>query len=241
MSEKIQSRDVFEAIADPTRRRLIRLLAEAEEKPLHELTAQFQIGRTAVSKHLKILKEAGLVLDRKVGRETRFRLNASPLKEVQDWVAFYSKFWSTNLLRLNQLLEEEKRMSLTLSLDFQFNASIEKVWNALTDSDTLAKWIMENNFKPIVGHKFRFRTEPNEWWDGIIEGEVLIVDPPNRLSYTWESAGEKHTVTWTLQDLGNGKVNLHLEQIGFSNAKGVQGAKYGWSRWIGELEKVLDQ
>lgn len=108
MSENNQLRDVFDAIADPTRRRLIRLLAGAKEKPLHELTAQFEMGRTAVSKHLTILKEAGLVLDRKVGRETRFRLNATPLREIQDWVAFYSQFWSTNMLRLNQLLEEEE-------------------------------------------------------------------------------------------------------------------------------------
>lgn len=84
MSENNQLRDVFDAIADPTRRRLIRLVAEAGEMPLHELTAQFQVGRTEVSKHLAILKEAGLVLDRKVGRETRFRLNAAPLREIQD-------------------------------------------------------------------------------------------------------------------------------------------------------------
>ncbi|GED70447.1 transcriptional regulator [Brevibacillus reuszeri] len=108
MSESNQSRDIFDAIADPTRRKLIQLLAEAEEIPLHELTVQFQMGRTAVSKHLTILKEAGLVLDRKVGRETRFRLNASPLREVQDWVAFYNRFWSANMVRLGQLLEEEE-------------------------------------------------------------------------------------------------------------------------------------
>ncbi|MFS0869047.1 ArsR/SmtB family transcription factor [Paenibacillus xylanilyticus] len=109
MSENIQSRDVFDAIADPTRRRLIELLAEAEpeEVPLYELTAQFEMGRTAVSKHLTVLKEADLVHDRKVGRETRFRLNAAPLQEIQDWVAFYSKFWSNNMMRLDQLLEEE--------------------------------------------------------------------------------------------------------------------------------------
>ncbi|GGD48389.1 ArsR/SmtB family transcription factor [Paenibacillus nasutitermitis] len=107
MNENNQLRDVFDAIADPTRRRLIHLLVDAEELPL-ELKGQFQMGRSAVSKHLAILKEAGLVLDRKVGRETRFRLNASPLREVQDWVAFYSKFWGTNMLRLNQLLEEEE-------------------------------------------------------------------------------------------------------------------------------------
>ncbi|ACX65761.1 MULTISPECIES: ArsR/SmtB family transcription factor [Paenibacillus] len=107
MNENYQSRDVFNAIADPTRRQLIHLLAEADELPLHELTAQFQMGRTAVSKHLTILKEADLVHDRKVGRETRFRLNASPLREVQDWVAFYNKYWNANMLRLSQLLEEE--------------------------------------------------------------------------------------------------------------------------------------
>jgi len=131
-------------------------------------------------------------------------------------------------------------MSLTLPLDFQYTTSIEKLWSALTDSSTLAKWVMENDFMPIVGHRFQFRTQPTEWWNGIIDGEVLIVDAPNRLSYTFES-GEKHTVTWTLQDLGDGKVNLHLEQTGFSNAQGLEGAKYGWSQWCGELEKVLEQ
>ncbi|MBW7475302.1 metalloregulator ArsR/SmtB family transcription factor [Paenibacillus oenotherae] len=108
MRDNNQLRDVFDAIADPTRRQLIRLLAGAEEIPLHELTTQFPMGRTAVSKHLTVLKEAGLALDRKVGRETRYRLDASPLREVQDWLAFYNKFWSANLLRLNQLLEEEE-------------------------------------------------------------------------------------------------------------------------------------
>lgn len=108
VSENQRSRDVFDAIADPTRRRLMQMLTEAEEVPLHELTSQFEMGRTAVSKHLTILKEANLVVDRKVGRETRYRLNASPLQEVQDWVAFYSKFWSMNMMRLDQLLKEEE-------------------------------------------------------------------------------------------------------------------------------------
>ncbi|KQL45068.1 ATPase [Brevibacillus choshinensis] len=140
-------------------------------------------------------------------------------------------------------------MSLTLSLDFQYTTPIEKLWSALTDSSKLAKWVanihtgqpMDNDFKPVVGHRFQFRTQPTEWWNGIIDGEVLIVDAPNRLSYTWASGGEKHTVTWTLQDLGDGKVNLHLDQTGFSNAQGFEGAKYGWGKWCAELEKVLEQ
>ncbi|MFC5469170.1 SRPBCC domain-containing protein [Cohnella suwonensis] len=131
-------------------------------------------------------------------------------------------------------------MSLTLTLDFQYTTTIGKLWSALTDSSKLAKWTLENDFKPIVGHQFQFRAQPTEYWNGIIEGEVLIVEEPNRLSYTWAS-GEKHTVTWTLQDLGDGKVNLHLEQTGISNAQALGGAKYGWTNWNSELEKLLAQ
>ncbi|RUS46939.1 SRPBCC domain-containing protein [Cohnella sp. AR92] len=129
-------------------------------------------------------------------------------------------------------------MSLTLTLDFQYKTTIEKLWAALTDSKKLAKWTLENDFKPIVGHQFTFRAQPTEFWDGIIQGEVLIVEEPTRLSYTW-AGGEKHTVTWTLQDLGGGQVNLHLEQSGISNERALGGAKYGWTNWNGELEKLL--
>ena len=132
-------------------------------------------------------------------------------------------------------------MSLKLSLDFQYKTSVEKLWSALTDSSKLAKWIMENDFKPVVGHRFQFRTEPNEWWDGIINSEVLIVDEPNQLSFTMATGDEKHTVILTLQDLGDGKVNLHLEQTGFSNEQGVEGARYGWGEWSDKLEKLLEQ
>ncbi|MGM1035969.1 MAG: ArsR/SmtB family transcription factor [Bacillota bacterium] len=107
MNEKNQERDIYVAIADPTRRKLLRLLADVEELPLNELTVHFEMGRTAVSKHLAILKDAGLVISRKVGRETRYRLNAGPLREIEDWVSFYRRFWSERILLLNQILEEE--------------------------------------------------------------------------------------------------------------------------------------
>lgn len=107
MNAKNQERDIYIAIADPTRRKLLRLLADVEELPLNELTVHFEMGRTAVSKHLAILKEAGLVISRKVGRETRYRLNAGPLREIEDWVSFYRRFWSERISLLNQILEEE--------------------------------------------------------------------------------------------------------------------------------------
>ncbi|WP_062106064.1 ArsR/SmtB family transcription factor [Bacillus niameyensis] len=106
MNNTYQKRDVFVAIADPTRRKLISLLAVADELPLHELTAEFQMGRTAVSKHLAILKEADLVTNRKMGRETRYRLNVAPLQEVKDWLSFYEKFWEERARLLKNILEE---------------------------------------------------------------------------------------------------------------------------------------
>ncbi|MCZ2259766.1 ArsR/SmtB family transcription factor [Sporosarcina sp. G11-34] len=107
MSEKKQERDVYVAIADPTRRKLLQMLANGDELPLYELTAEFQMGRTAVSKHLAILKEADLVTVRKVGRETRYRINAAPLQEVKDWVSFYENFWTERVSQLKNILSEE--------------------------------------------------------------------------------------------------------------------------------------
>lgn len=98
-------RDVYSAVADPTRRELLRMLADAEELPLHELTAAFAMGRTAISKHLAILREAGLVSERKVGRETRYRATPEPLQEIQEWV---QQFWEVRIARLRNLLENEK-------------------------------------------------------------------------------------------------------------------------------------
>ncbi len=238
MYEKNQERDIYAAIADPARRKLLRLLADVEEVPLKELTVHFEMGRTAVSKHLAILKEADLVISRKVGRETRYRLNAAPLKEIEDWVAFYRKFWSGRMLILNQILQEEQKMSLTVSQDFHFKSPIEKVWHALTDTDTLAKWIMANDFKPVVGHKFQFR---NEQWNLIIDSEVLEVDEPYQLSYTWVGGGINTTVTWTLKH-EDGTTYLHLEHTGFEKEdQAFNGAKYGWVRMGEELKKLLEE
>ncbi|MHA6484208.1 SRPBCC family protein [Paenibacillus sp. strain BS8-2] len=130
-------------------------------------------------------------------------------------------------------------MTLALTLDFQYNTTIDKVWSALTNSETLAKWVLPNDFIPVVGHQFQFHAEPNPYWDGIINGEVLVVEAPSRLSYTWAVGDEKHTVVWTLQVLEDGKVNLQLQQTGFSNVHGLEGARHGWSNWCGELEKLL--
>jgi uncharacterized protein YndB with AHSA1/START domain len=131
-------------------------------------------------------------------------------------------------------------MNPTVSLDFQFTSPIEKVWLALTDAKTLAKWVMDNDdFEPVVGHKFQFRTEPTQWWDGIVNSEVLEVDEPHKLSYTWVGGGISTTVKWTLKQ-SDGTTHLHLEQTGFeSEDRAFNGAKYGWQKMGVGLENVL--
>lgn len=101
------TRDVHSAIADPTRRQVLDLLAKAGELPLHAMAIKFPMGRTGVSKHLAILKEAALVADHKIGRESRYSLNASGLRDVQKWVAYYERFWTQQIDRLKDLLEED--------------------------------------------------------------------------------------------------------------------------------------
>jgi DNA-binding transcriptional ArsR family regulator len=98
------TQDVFNAIADPTRRELLGLLAQGEDSIIG-LTGHFPMSRTAVAKHLHILQDAGLVAERKVGRERRYRLQPAPLQAVRDWLAFYERFWVDKLAALEEHLK----------------------------------------------------------------------------------------------------------------------------------------
>jgi len=97
---------VFHAVADPNRRRMLDLLAEGES-PAQELAAQFEISFAAVSQHLKVLHEAGLVSRRAAGRQRIYRLEAAPLRAVEEWTARYRRFWQSRLNRLGKYLDEQ--------------------------------------------------------------------------------------------------------------------------------------
>ncbi|WP_432776475.1 metalloregulator ArsR/SmtB family transcription factor [Brevibacillus gelatini] len=106
MSSSTAKHDVFQAIADPTRRKLLQLLSE-QEMPVTAISRHFPISRTAVSKHLRILSEAGLVKEQRVGRETRYRMQPEPLEELRSWLAYYERFWDNKLNALKRLVESE--------------------------------------------------------------------------------------------------------------------------------------
>jgi DNA-binding transcriptional ArsR family regulator len=104
MLSRAEKHDVFQAIADPTRREVLRLLAE-KELPISEITSHFTMSRTAIAKHLQILSEAELVSGRKVGREKRYRLQPESLLELKQWLSYYEQFWSNKLTKLKHIVE----------------------------------------------------------------------------------------------------------------------------------------
>lgn len=100
--------DVFQAIADPTRRSLLQLLVD-QELSVTVISGHFPISRTAVSKHLRILAEAGLVRERKVGRETRYQLVSEPLLELKSWLSYYERHWENKLAMLKHYVESDNQ------------------------------------------------------------------------------------------------------------------------------------
>jgi DNA-binding transcriptional ArsR family regulator len=103
-------RDVFQAIADPTRREIIGMLAQ-QSLNLNNVADQFAISRPAISKHMKILTECGLVTVTQQGRERYCHADFGKLKEVADWTARYQKFWTEKLDALGAFLEIEKHQT----------------------------------------------------------------------------------------------------------------------------------
>ncbi len=98
--------DVFRVIADPTRRAILDRL-RAGPAPVNELAADFDTSRPAISKHLRVLKDARLVEEEKVGRERMYSLRPAPLREVAGWLDGYRVFWQRNLDNLKRYLEDK--------------------------------------------------------------------------------------------------------------------------------------
>lgn len=120
----------------------------------------------------------------------------------------------------------------------------EKIWRALTQPQLIEEWLMQNDFKPVVGHSFQLRGE----WGGVLDCEVLALEPHRSLSYSWNfNAGDpaydlQSVVTFTLTPTGEG-TQLRMEQAGFrpEQKQALGGAKAGWTEFLGKLEALVDR
>lgn len=108
MARAATTADAFNAVAEPRRREILDLLAEGE-RPVNDLVTLLGMAQPQVSKHLRVLREVGLVDVRDQGRQRMYRLNGEPLKPIHDWVKTYERTWNERFDAMDDVLDELKR------------------------------------------------------------------------------------------------------------------------------------
>jgi uncharacterized protein YndB with AHSA1/START domain len=118
----------------------------------------------------------------------------------------------------------------------------EKLWRALTQPHLIEEWLMQNDFKPVTGHRFKLRKDPQPNVSVVVECKVLAVEPNQTLSYTWAAFGLESVVTFTLTPTATG-THLRVEQLGFrpDQQRAFKGARASWPHVLAALEEVLQQ
>ncbi|WP_117195705.1 SRPBCC family protein [Rhizobium terrae] len=141
-------------------------------------------------------------------------------------------------------MNETTAETRTVVVEREMSHPPEKIWRALTQPHLIQEWLMKNDFAPTVGHRFNLRGE----WGGVLDCEVLVVEPNEKLSYTWNHAHEdsaydlKSVVTLTLTPTGKG-THLRMEQTGFrpEQKQAFHGARHGWQGFLEKLETILGE
>ena len=110
-------------------------------------------------------------------------------------------------------------MSKDITLDVSYDHPIDKVWRALTDRDALSTWLMPTDFEPEVGRRFQFTTEPAPGFDGIVDCEVLELDAPRLMRWSWRGGPIDTEVLFRLEPEGERRTRLRFVQSGFAGAK----------------------
>ena len=142
------------------------------------------------------------------------------------------------------------RKSIVVELELRHPPG--KVWRALTEPDLIAAWLMPNDFRLQIGHRFTMRTRPAPGFDGVVHCEVLAVETSRPLSYSWRGGSKARqgygafldtVVTWTLSPGARGGTRLRLDHDGFTAGQEstFNILKQGWSTNVAErLGQVLD-
>jgi uncharacterized protein YndB with AHSA1/START domain len=141
----------------------------------------------------------------------------------------------------------EKTEARSICVEYDLPHAPGKVWRALTESGLLAAWLMPNDIRPVVGHRFTFKAPPMPGWDGIVQCEVLDVQPQKLLRYSWSGGAQdsrlESVVCWTLTPTPQG-TKLALEHSGFlpRNAFAFDAMGKGWrGKMVDRLNEVLGQ
>ncbi len=200
--------EVFRAMADPTRRRILDELFDQDGQTLGALEAHFEISRFGVMKHLKVLEEAGLVVTRRRGREKLHFLNPVPIRLVHDrWVSKYAEPWVAGLSDLKTRLET----TMEKIYEIYIRTTPERLWEAITDPDIRGKFQFGNRIDSdwTAGSRLEI-TNPSAPGMLIGEGVNLEIEPPRRLVQTmtalWDEDVKREgtsRVTWEIVPVGD--------------------------------------
>lgn len=246
----MQDESVFRALADPSRRRLLDLLFERDGRTLTELESELPMTRFGAMKHLRILEEAGLITTRKVGREKLHYLNPVPIQLISDrWINKYSAVRASALADLKKALEGDLIMTTDVKPrivnQIIVNAPQQRVWEAITTPEFTARYYygctLQTDLTP--GSPFIYRMQ-----DGspIVEGEVILSDPPHRLAHTYHSLWPPMNedaptkVTWELEPLSGGVTRVTVVHEDFEGETATyQGLQSGGWAWILSNMKTL--
>jgi uncharacterized protein YndB with AHSA1/START domain len=145
-------------------------------------------------------------------------------------------------------MQSETTMQSEIKHSWFYPQSPEQVWEYLTNAELLSQWLMPNNFEPVVGHDFQFRTTPilSLSLDGIFQCKVLAIDPCKKLTYRWQAGPGNGAITldtvveWSLESKENGTA-LHLVHSGFKkeNSDIFTGMYNGWLKNIDKMSEHL--
>lgn len=199
--------DVFKALSDPTRRSLLDDLFAEDGQTLSELDTRYDMTRFGVSKHLRQLEDAGLVVTLRRGREKLHFLNAVPIRLVHDrWVSKYAEPWVAGLSDLKRDLER----TMEKVFEIYIRTTPERLWEAITTPEIRSRFHfgnrIESDWQPGSSYEI---TNPNAPAT-LMDGENVEVEPPRRLVQTmvahWseevEAVGPTR-ITWEIEPVGD--------------------------------------
>src|SRR5207248_1552629 len=238
--------DVFRALADPSRRKLLDRLFRRDGQTLGELCERVAMTRFGVMKHLRVLEEAGLVVSRRAGREKLHYLNAVPIRLVHDrWVSKYAAPFAAALSQLKSQLEGTSMENNVQLYQVFIRTTPEKLWQALTDGAITKKYLFSETLHSDWkrGSEW-YSTGPSGSRD--VEGTVIEADPPNRLVLTWhvlwdkELSNELSRVTYLIEKRGEVCKLTVAHELSEAPKTARQVNQDGWQLILSGLKTLLE-
>lgn len=244
--------DIFDALANPLRRRLLDALRDRDGQTLGQLERELPVTRFAVMKHLRVLEEAGLVATRKVGREKFHYLNPTPIQRLSDrWISRYAAPFARTMSDVQSHFEREA-LAMTGPApvhvyELYIRASAEAVWQLLTDDEKTPLWQhfnMTSRTDWRVGGNIEFLVDGRQ----MIVGTLVELVPPTRLVHTFSArwspdvaADAPSRVTWEIRPLGEGACKLVLTHDDFGGETATSRAVTGgWPESLSRLKTLVE-